>query len=663
MEKFQLPPEYDTAQLQELVRIFPQFWRESYFDFDEFKAYISGIVPDDLQEKYSFTWHGKTESYRLLKKNSNGTLRPCKEDSVNWDTTQNLYIEGDNLEVLKLIKHTYAAERGVKMIYIDPPYNLGEEFIYDDNFMDSIEKYLEYTVQKGLAIPEISGRYHTKWLNMMYPRLWLANYLLSDDGVIFISIDNNEVHNLRKICDEVFGEENFVDCITWNTRVPKNDNKGLGNIHQYVLVYAKQAQLNRQFFMPKDGLDEVFELCAKMKRQGVPIPEAEVELKKLYTKKGFDRGITLYKELDENYEPWGKINMSWPNSDTFGPTFDVLHPKTNNPTKKPDRGWRWNEDAFEKNLDYSNIFERHDGSFVCGNLWFAKDEHTQPSSIKYLRDVDKMLLRTIVSLKSDGGVELEDILGSKSCFSNPKPTDLIELLIGSVEENDGIFLDFFSGSGTTAHAIMKLNANDGGTRRFIAVQIPERIDSKKGKAAIDFLKSIGKPERISEIGKERLRRAGEEISKNHPNVDVGFRVFKLDKSNFKIWDDTPVDPKNPDEVARLMGQLSIHADSPFIDGRSHEDIVYEIMRMNNYTLTTPIIPIEINGETVYGIGEDCDFIICIDVAIDEAAAEELCTYRPGRILFTDSCFKDTETRVNVEHTIKNINEKIKLRVV
>jgi adenine-specific DNA-methyltransferase len=199
MEKYQLPPEYDTAEFQKFVEMFPRFWKESYFDFDEFKAYISGIVPDDLQEKYSFTWHGKTESYRLLKKNSHGTLRPCKEDSVNWDTTQNLYIEGDNLEVLKLIKHSYTAERGVKMIYIDPPYNTGEDFIYDDNFMDSLDKYLEYTNQKDIALPETSGRYHTKWLNMMYPRLWLANYLLRVDGVIFISIDVRVVANLRKL--------------------------------------------------------------------------------------------------------------------------------------------------------------------------------------------------------------------------------------------------------------------------------------------------------------------------------------------------------------------------------------------------------------------------------------------------------------------------------
>jgi adenine-specific DNA-methyltransferase len=220
---------------------------------------------------------------------------------------------------------------------------------------------------------------------------------------------------------------------------------------------------------------------------------------------------------------------------------------------------------------------------------------------------------------------------------------------------------------------MQLKAEDKINCKFICVQLPENLNiayktatgKKKAqlKVSLDFLDSIGKPHSITEIGKERIRRAGEEIAQTHPNVDIGFRVFKLDKSNFKIWDDTPVDPKNPNEIANLYEQLEVHANSPFIEGRSHEDIVYEIMRMNNYPLTTPIIPIEINGETVYGIGEDCDFIICLDVLINDTAAEELCKYRPGRILFTDNCFKDTETRVNVEHTIKNINAKIKLRVV
>ena len=237
MEKFQLPSEYDTTEMQKFVDLFPQFFREGYFDFDEFKMYVSGMIPDDLQQKYSFTWHGKAESYRLLRKTSHGTLRPCREDSVNWDTTQNLYIEGDNLEVLKLIKHTYAGEHGVKMIYIDPPYNSNEDFIYDDHFMDSIDKYLEYTGQKGIAIPEVSGRYHTKWLNMMYPRLWLANYLLRDDGAIFISIDDREVTNLQKICDEVFGEENFVGQITWSKKRKGSFlSKGIISTTEYLLV-------------------------------------------------------------------------------------------------------------------------------------------------------------------------------------------------------------------------------------------------------------------------------------------------------------------------------------------------------------------------------------------------------------------------------------------
>jgi len=536
MEKFQLPPEYDTAQLQELVRIFPQFWRESYFDFDEFKAYISGIVPDDLQEKYSFTWHGKAESYRLLKKNSNGTLRPCKEDSVNWDSTQNLYIEGDNLEVLKLIKHTYAGEKGVKMIYIDPPYNTSEDFIYDDNFMDSLDKYLEYTGQKGIAIPESSGRYHTRWLNMMYPRLWLANYLLRDDGVIFISIDDREVTNLRRMCDEIFGEENFVAQLVWERAYsPKNDAKYISNSHDYVLMYAKSIadfQIGR-------------------------LPRTE-EANARYTNPDNDpRGV------------WKPSDMS---VKTYNPETDYPITAPSGRVIEPPAGRCWS-------LSKNSFFER----LQDNRIWFGADGNSVPQIKRFLTELkfegmapQSMLFYKSVGHSQEGAKEVTALLEA-GVFDGPKPVRLLRhfLTLANTDEHS-VILDFFSGSATTAHAVMQLNAEDGGNRKFIMVQLPEVIAEKSEAHKAGY-------RNICEIGKERIRRAGAEISKNHPNVDIGFRVFKLDKSNFKIWDDTPVDPKNPDEVARLMGQLSIHADSPFIDGRSHEDIVYDLtVQTSNY---------------------------------------------------------------------------------
>lgn len=320
---------------------------ERAIDADVLRQEISATVVEGPQERYQFTWPDKKKSVVLANQPIAKTLRLDREKSVGKDgtlgsiDTENIYIEGDNLDALKLLQETYLGK--VKMIYIDPPYNTGNDFIYEDDFSQNADDYLGNSGQfdeegnRLVQNTESNGRFHTDWLNMLYPRLRLAKDLLSNDGVVFISIDNCEFENLTKICNEVFGAGNFVDCITWNTRVPKNDNKGLGNIHQYVLVYVKDKTINRQFTMQKDGLDDVFDLLDKLKKKNVPIPEAEDELKKLYKKKGYDRGITLYNSLDENYQPWGKINMSWPNSDTFGPTYDVIHPATHKPTKKPDR--------------------------------------------------------------------------------------------------------------------------------------------------------------------------------------------------------------------------------------------------------------------------------------------------------------------------------------
>ena len=338
---------------------------EACIDFDMLKQELSSVVVEGPEERYQFTWPDKKKSILLANAPISATLRPCREESVDFDTTENLYIEGDNLDVLKLLQETYLGK--IKMIYIDPPYNTGSDFVYEDDFAESTEEYLANSGQfdaEGNRLfenTESNGRFHTDWLNMIYPRLRIAKDLLSDDGVIFISIDGCESDNLKKICDEIFGESNFIDCITWNTRIPKNDNKGLGNIHQYIVVYAKNKDKNRQFIMQKDGLDEVFEFIDNLRKKGIPIPQAELELKKFYNKKGYDRGITLYNSLDDHYRPWGKINMSWPNSDTFGPKYDVLHPITKKPTKKPDRGWRWNKETFDGHLDYEHTIRRYDG--------------------------------------------------------------------------------------------------------------------------------------------------------------------------------------------------------------------------------------------------------------------------------------------------------------
>ena len=593
-------------------------------DADILRQEISKAVVEGREERYQFTWPDKKKSILAANAPVSATLRPCKEESVDFDNTQNLYIEGDNLDVLKLLRETYLGK--VKMIYIDPPYNTGNDYVFKDDFSEDIDDYLAKSGQYDAAgnclvyNTERNGRFHTDWLNMMYPRLKFARDLLAEDGVIFISIDNDEIENLKKICNELFSDRNFIDCITWNTRVPKNDNKGLGNIHQYILVYVKNIESNRIFTMKKDGLNDIFELLNFLRKKGTPVSEAEEELKKYYEKKGYDRGITLYNALDSNYQPWGKINMSWPNSDTFGPTYDVLHPITHLPTKKPDRGWRWNKETFNKHLDYEHTIQRHDGSYVCGDIWFAKDEKTQPSSIRYLRDVSLMLLRTIISLKSDGGVELENIFGVKSIFSNPKPTSLIKILVDSLRESNGIFLDFFSGSATTAHAVMQLNAEDGGKRKFIMVQLPELCDEKSEAYKAGY-------KNICEIGKERIRRAGKKIKSESPmttqDLDIGFRVLKLDSSNMEdIY-----------YVPEQMGEKDLFQDN-VKPGRSSEDLLFQVMLDKGIPLSSKIETKNIDGKEVFYVDGNY-LIVCFDKDVSESTITEIAKEKPYYFVMRD----------------------------
>jgi len=665
-------PNLTAENLKKLAELFPGVVTEGQVNVDLLRSYVGEEIFKD--EAYEFTWVGKRAAIAEAGRPIRKTLRPVVEDetiptgadstgkpycssgSRDWDTTENLYIEGDNLDVLKLLQESYLGK--VKMIYIDPPYNTGNDFIYRDDFAKSREDYEEEAGvydedgDRLFRNTESNGRFHSDWCSMMYPRLVLARNLLCDEGVIFISIDDNEVAQLRELCDEVFGESNFVDCITWNTRVPKNDNKGLGNIHQYILVYVKQSQYNRQFMMMKDGLDEVFELCEKLKRQGIPIPQAEEELKRLYNKKGYDRGITLYNALDDNYQPWGKINMSWPNSDTFGPNYDVLHPQTKKPTKKPDRGWRWNRETFDSHLDYEHTIKRHDGSFICGDIWFAKDENTQPSSIRYLRDVGKMLLRTIISLKSDGGVELENIFEGKSYFSNPKPVSLMRLLVGSLEEKDGIILDFFSGSATTAHAVMQLNAEDGGKRKFIMVQLPE-VCAEGTEAAKAGYKNI------CEIGKERIRRAGDKIkeeNKDKPgieNLDIGFRVLKLDSTNMN---DVYYTAGDYTQDMLFMMESNIKPD------RNDMDLLFGCLLDWGLPLSMPHTHEKIDGFTVHTYN-DGDLIACFEERISEKAIREIANRKPLRAVFRNSSFSGSPEKINVFEIFKLLAPNTSVKVI
>lgn len=671
MEKLKMhTPDLAEENFRKLAAMFPNAVTETInedgevvraIDADVLRQEISAAVVEGAQERYQFTWPDKKKSVVLANQPIAKTLRLDREKSVGRDgtpggiDTENIYIEGDNLDALKLLQETYLGK--VKLIYIDPPYNTGSDaFVYDDDFTVTGTEFSEASGQRDddgnllfdmRVNNETNGRFHTDWLNMLYPRLRLAKDLLSDDGVIFTSIDNCEFANLTKICNEIFGVGNFVDCITWNTRVPKNDNKGLGNIHQYILVYVKNKNTNRQFTMQKDGLEDVFELLDKLKRQGVPIPEAEEELKKFYNKKGYDRGITLYNALDDNYQPWGKINMSWPNSDTFGPTYDVLHPATHLPTKKPDRGWRWNKETFDRHLDYEHTIKRHDGSYVCGDIWFAKDENTQPSSIKYLRDVSKMLLRTIISLKSDGGVELEGLFGGKSIFSNPKPTALVELLIDSIKEHDAIFMDFFSGSATTAHAIMHLNAVDGGHRQYIMVQLPEATEDKSEAKKAGF-------NSICEVGEERIRLAGKKIKEEtSADIDYGFRVFRVDTTNME---DVYYRPADYDQRQMNMFANNIKPD------RTPEDLLFQVMLDLGILLSSDIEETEIAGKKVFSVAGGY-LIACFDSDVTEETVKAIAQRKPFYAVFRDSGMASDSVATNFEQIFETYSPKTQRKVL
>jgi adenine-specific DNA-methyltransferase len=626
--------------IEKLKALFPEAISEDKVDWERLKASIGEEYLAFENERYVLNWAGKADAFRVLQAPTTATLSPSPEDSVNFDTTQNVFIEGENLEVLKVLQKSYFGK--VKMIYIDPPYNTGSDsFIYPDKFSESKEDYLRRIGEKdeeGFLMKEgffrknakENGHFHSNWLNMMYPRLYLARNLMRDDGVIFVSIGNDEVHNLKLLMNEVFGEENFVECLIWNKLIQKNDT-GIGNIHEYVLIYLKQNSSDYKFLMPKEGLEEINDLLASLKKKKTPIPEAEAELKKLYEKKGYDRGITLYNALDKSYLPWGKINLSWPNADTFGPRYEVLHPITNKPTRIPDRGWRWKRETFEKHLNYKDIIELHDGSFVCGKIWFAKDEKTQPSLVKYLHEVDNLLLRSILSLKSDGGIELESIFEGKSIFSYPKPTALIKMLINSFELSDGdIVLDFFAGSGTTGHAVLDINNELNKRIKYLLIQLREPLDkTNENSRAVH--------QAVSQICIERLKKAtGSFDSEGHdPNLfsnekrvaDQGIKTFMLKSSNFKIWRNDMIETEDD-----LNLQLSMFED-PVKVGAQERNVLWELILKAGYELTVPVV----EKGTLWSVASD-ELVIGLRV-VNESVLEEAIAMKPRRAIFLDRLFE------------------------
>ena len=553
---------------------------------------------------------------RIAQKRSTGTLRPCKEESVNWDNTQNLYIEGDNLEVLKLLQTTYYGK--VKMIYIDPPYNTGNDFVYEDDFADPMAKYKEVTSQTTKSNPETMGRYHTNWLNMMYPRLRLASNLLRDDGVIFISIDDNEVHNLRKLCDEVFGEENFIAQMIWERAYsPKNDAKYISNSHDYVLMYTKNIS---NFVIGR--LERTEEANARYKN-----PDND------------PRGV--WKPGDLSVKTYNS-EFDYP---ITTPSGRVVEPPTG-------RCWRQSKEAFEKNVSDNRIWFGTDGNSVPQVKRFLSElkyEGMAPQSIMFYKDVGH---------SQEGAKEVTNLLQSGS-FDGPKPIRLLKrLLTISNAKSDDIILDFFSGSATTAHAVMQLNAEDGGNRKFIMVQLPEVCDEKSEAYKAGY-------KNICEIGKERIRRAGKKILEENTQIslendkkslDTGFRVFKLDTSNLETWDSTPIEHEQLNLLYERMNNMIHRVKSD----RSDLDMIFEIMLKLGVPLTYSVNEIQINNKIAYGIGDDYLLLICLADDVQPEDVEQMTEYAPAKIIVSRDSFKDDTAMANAHYILRDHEIELKL---
>ena len=584
------------TNIEALKQLFPEVVTEGKIDFEKLKILLGENI-EKRNERYEFTWHGKTQAMKLAQTPSTGTLRPDKESSKNWDTTQNLYIEGDNLEVLKLLQKSYFGK--IKMIYIDPPYNTGKDFVYKDDFRDNIKNYKEMTKQTTKANTETNGRYHTDWLNMMYPRLKLARNLLKDDGIIFISIDDNEHSNLKKICDEIFGETNFIGTITWEKRTKAQNTEDAKDMFQskteYILLYKKNQNKIR------------FNL--------------EVKYSKDYPEKDEKGSFRYYK-----IEQMSSLGMRGRDTMIY-PILGVL-PDEN-------KQWKLGRDTIDK------YQKRGDLLLLEGRPCIKirpKDEDAKGYFPFWSHFFDKDSYGTAES----GKTELSNLLETqKHGFETVKPLALIKkLLFHQKNSEDEIILDFFSGSSTTAHAVMQLNAEDGGNRKFIMVQFPELIDENSDAYKAGF-------KTICEIGKERIRRAGEKIvhETGKTDLDIGFKVFKLDSSNVKPWD-----PDFENFEKDLVEQLN-----NIKEDRTKEDLLYEILLKIGLPLTTPMEEIHVNGKTIYNVGFG-SVLLCLENEIDLDIVHEMMKhkseYMPPKVVFKESGFVNDSVKTNAIQTLK-----------
>lgn len=568
-------------------------------DKDVLMQEISVKVVDGREERYQFTWPDKKKSVLLANAPINKTLRPCREESVDFDSTENLYIEGDNLEVLKLLQETYLGK--IKMIYIDPPYNTGNDFVYEDDFAESTDEYLANSGQfddngnRLFTNTESNGRFHTDWLNMLYPRLKLAKDLLTNDGVIFISIDDNEVDNLRKVCDEVFGVKNYVGTVIWERAFsPKNDALYFSSSHDYVLVYAKSILDFKIGKLPRTA-----EMNAR------------------------------YKNPDNDPRgPWQSGDLT---AKTYSAAYDypITTPSGKIVLPTSGRSWITSKANMQKWIDE-------------GRIWFGERGDNTPRFKRYLADMTDGIVPTTlwkfddVGHSQEGRQEVKTLFDGKGYFDGPKPVRLMSriLQIANLQE-DSIILDFFSGSATTAHAIMQVNAEDGGNRKFIMVQLPEETDEKSEAYKAGY-------KNICEIGKERIRRAGRKIKEESPlttqNLDIGFRVLKCDTSNMK---DVYYNP------AEFEATLFDTAADNIKEDRTPEDLLFQVMLDLGVLLSSKIEETTIAGKKVFNVA-DGFLIACFDENVTEETIKEIAKQKPYYFVMRDSSMANDSVATNFE---------------
>lgn len=571
-------------------------------NFDVLRQLLGDNAVEDAPEAYEFNWVGKQAARAEVLKPIKKTLRPVKEDSVDWDNTQNIYIEGDNLEVLKLLQKSYLGK--VKMIYIDPPYNTGNDFVYHDDFAMSADEYAEASGavdelgNKYIKNMDSNGRFHSDWCSMMYSRLMVARTLLTEDGVIFISIDDNEVENLRKICDEVFGEGNFIAQLVWERAYsPKNDAKFVSNSHDYVLMVAKNSD---EFVIGR--LDRTEEANARYSN-----PDND------------PRGI--WKPSDMSVKTY---NAECDYSITT-PSGRVVEPPAG-------RCWRLSKKAFFERLQDNRIWFGSDGNSVPSIKRFLtelKHEGMAPTSILFYKEVGH---------SQEGAKEVVALFGDKGVFDGPKPVRLIERLITLANLKEAsIVLDFFSGSATTAHALMQVNAKKNKSCKYILVQLPELVSETK--------KDLGY-KNICEIGEERIRRAGKKIKEESPlttaDLDTGFRVFRLDEGNYEDVKRSPKEFK--------QDQLDLFLNNIKTD-RNDLDLLFGCMLDWGVQLSLPMTQEVVDGKTIYTVN-DGDLVACFAENVSEDVVKAMADKMPLRVIFRDSCFAQDADKINIYETFK-----------